>query len=175
MKAKLPECVTYWCQDPENFTLENGEKISVIPVFPTEQGCSERVQTSAKKWASADKYEPNPDTKRGWKHIPGNPNPTAVTVPNQVVGLRVIGFDVRGNGGRAWKVLDADDRMHDLREDQFLAALQTDTLVNGQFQGSVFAWARIESQMKLVLVGSALYKEVRAAQHRGKKPQAHKS
>lgn len=80
--------------------------------------------------------------------------------------LRVIDIDVRGEGGRAWKVMTPQRWYVDLREDVFLDCLKARCVMqNDQQDGGLviqgpFRWVRFGTQMRLALINSDLYRQI---------------
>lgn len=87
-------------------------------------------------------------------------------LPNDPIpALELVTLEVRGEGGRAWKVLVHGQHYVDLREDPMLDALRHGPGVrNGEILGP-WVWACFSGQMKLVRVGSRMH---RAAVEAGK-------
>jgi hypothetical protein len=71
-----------------------------------------------------------------------------------VTGLRIIGLEIRGQGGRAYKVLTQEGYVYDMREDQLLEAMIEVGIDKGGYVNGEWVWAVVGSQMKLVRVGS---------------------
>lgn len=80
-----------------------------------------------------------------------------------MVGLRIIGLVIRGQGGRAYQVLVDGKYVFDLREDVLLDAMLNDGIgKNGALFGS-YIFASVGSSMKLIRVGSLLHEKMIAA------------
>lgn len=81
--------------------------------------------------------------------------------------LEIVALEIRGEGGRAWKVLIDGLYYVDLRENTLLDALRAAKggASGGQLRGP-FVWAVVGSRLKLVLVGSKLHAAVIAAGER---------
>ena len=88
--------------------------------------------------------------------------------------LTLVGLDIRGEGGRAYKVVTPDGFLVDLREDVMLETMFRKGIKPGE-EGEPptisgpFQWAFMGNHMKLVLVGSQLHKDVLEAQERQRK------
>lgn len=73
--------------------------------------------------------------------------------------LRGVGCEHRGEGGMAYKVVTPHGYLVDLREEEFLAAFFNGRIDSkGVIKGS-FVWSVGGNQMRIVEVGSAMYKE----------------
>lgn len=78
-------------------------------------------------------------------------------------GLRLVSLEIRNQGGRAWKVIDGQGFYYDLREDVLLDTLKTDGCAPDGILCGTYIWGRINSQYKLVRVGSELHNAIRAS------------
>jgi hypothetical protein len=78
--------------------------------------------------------------------------------PNDpMTGLQLITLEIRGEGGRAWKVKASDGYVYDLREDALLEAMMTVGVQPGGLVNGDWVWCVQGSQMRLVRVGSATH------------------
>ena len=78
--------------------------------------------------------------------------------PNDpMTGLQLITLEIRGEGGRAWKVKASDGYVYDLREDALLEAMMTVGVQPGGLVNGDWVWCVQGSQMKLIRVGSATH------------------
>lgn len=129
--------------------IEVNEDTRVVlgrPSFITDLS-NKKTQSTAARWAEGYNY-------RTKKDIPFD----TVERPNTPINdVRVIGLDIRGNGGRAWQVLLDGIYVVDMREDVLM-----DCLLNGgvgpdaQLSGG-FIFASVNSEMKIIRVGSLLH------------------
>ena len=100
--------------------------------------------------------------------------PETVTVPNEpFTNIRLWTIDTRMEGGRAYKFIDEEGRMFDMREDTFLEAV---------FAGEVsqpgktlylvgqYIWVRAHSQMRVARVGSQIHEGLLEAKRRKELP-----
>lgn len=71
--------------------------------------------------------------------------------------LKLIGLDYRGNGGRAWKVMDENQHYFDLREDVLLDLSRTVGISPGGYLNGEYLWGKTSSEMKLIRIGSELH------------------
>lgn len=71
--------------------------------------------------------------------------------------LRVIGLEIRGEGGRAYKALTPDGFYFDLREDVLLETMLSKGIQPGGVLAGRYIWARVGSEMKLVRLDSQLF------------------
>jgi hypothetical protein len=135
--------VTYVLGQPVSDTDLSGEKILVVPTFPIN---SAKTNTeSALEWG-----------RRKWR-IGGVVEPIVESYPNDPFSIRLIGLEFRGEGGRAYKVIDSRGRLFDLREDQLLATIVAGGIEKGGQLCGTFVWGTRGTQTVLVLVGSSLY------------------
>lgn len=77
-----------------------------------------------------------------------------------ISSLRIVDLDVRGGGGRAYKVIDEKGFCYDLREDTLLDAIKGEGIGPGGVLNGQFVWASVSSQTKLIYVGSDIYKKL---------------
>jgi hypothetical protein len=111
--------------------------VKVYSTFPVEHGKS---LDSAKSWAGD-----------GHRHILLDNTP--------LKNVRVIGLDIRGNGGRAYKVLIDDKYYVDLREDVILETILTVGIqAEGKLNGE-YVWGKNGAQLKLIRVDSELHQQ----------------
>lgn len=68
--------------------------------------------------------------------------------------LRIWEIEHRGEGGRAWKVIDTDNMMFDIREDVILESIYAGEISNGCLTGD-YIWTRQNSHMKVERLNSA--------------------
>jgi hypothetical protein len=141
----IPKSITYVHDKPE--TIEEYwedsdvlmKKVKVAATWPIETG---KALDKAIEWAGGEKVAKQ------------------VIVDNSPIdNIKVIGLDIRGNGGRAYKVVIDDLYYVDMREDVILDVMfETGIQAGGKLNGT-FIWVKYGSQLKLVRVGSELHKE----------------
>jgi hypothetical protein len=143
--------------------IEVNEDTRVVlgrPSFVTDL-TNKKTQETAARWAQGYNYRTKKDI--GFD-IVERPN----TSFNDV---RVIGLDIRGNGGRAWQVLLDGIYVIDMREDVLM-----DCLLNGGVSPDArlsgdFIFASVNSEMKIIRVGSLLHdKMIESTEYNAKKP-----
>lgn len=83
---------------------------------------------------------------------------------NDPIDLRILSLEFRGNGGRAYKVIDGSDYIFDLREDQLVEAIRTCGISPGGKINGQFVWGFSGSTLRLILVGGADHKEITEAE-----------
>jgi hypothetical protein len=77
-------------------------------------------------------------------------------------GLRIVGLNRRSSGGRAYKVIYPPNYLVDLRENVLLDIIYNAGInVGGKLNGE-YVWSVNGSQMRLIRVGSADYKDITA-------------
>lgn len=105
----------------------------------------------------------NPNTRKTATEWAG-PHAVFTDKPNDPIEeVEVVSLVLRGNGGRAWKVLIDGTFYVDLREDVMLDALRHGAGVKKGMLKGPFVWCGVGTQMKLVRVGSKLHEVVLAA------------
>lgn len=151
------DSVTYVCRAKEtvNILWDPDERaigtnvakfLEVTPIFPVPTGNEARLQT-ALQWAE-------------------NPEAPKIIKKNTPFEIQICELDVRGQGGRAYKVMDSQGHYFDLREDVLLEALfsvgcQPDGKLNGKY-----LWVMNHTQVKLVRDGSRLHQTFKDAERR---------
>jgi hypothetical protein len=140
---------TRWDGTPDEtaFIVER----DVIPSFPVPEGNAKRLKT-ARDWAS------------GWS---GEHTPVEQTENNKPISLQLCGLEIRDEGGRAYKVVDQQNRYFDLREDVLLELALECGIRKGGKLGGKFIWAVMGSHIRLVRDGSILHKMMQDATQRG--------
>lgn len=105
------------------------------------------------------------DTAMRWAREASHPSPHVETDNAPIAEVEIITIEARAEGGRAYKVRlrgvhdgsGGDSLYADMREDVVLDAM----LVNGVKKGGTlkgpFVWGRLQSQLRLVRVGSTLH------------------
>jgi hypothetical protein len=86
--------------------------------------------------------------------------PTVVELTNEPFDVSIIDLQVRSQGGRAYKVIDSESRVFDLREDQLLEALKIGGVQPGGQINGKFVWGVLSSQMRMVYVGGDMHKSM---------------
>ena len=132
-----------------------GNEITVKHTFPYNPD-SKTAPETAKRWANNDTYDYQ---KR--EYVKG-PEPEFLERANDPFSVTIIDLDVRSEGGRAYKVVDTQGRCFDLREDQVLEVFKYSGILAGGEVPGQFVWGILGSQMRMVLVGGDLHKEMTA-------------
>lgn len=150
---RLLDRVCYLSRAPSKDTDLFGNEITVRNTFPYNPD-SKTAPETAKRWADNTTYD-----HKTRQYVKG-PDPEFLERNNDPFGITIIDLDVRSEGGRAYKVVDSQDRCFDLREDQVLEVFKHVGIhAGGQVPGS-FVWGILGSQMRMVLVGGDLHKEM---------------
>lgn len=131
-------------EDHKNITQK------VTPVFPIELG-NEKSLNTAINWA----------TQGGWDYKNNKPNVKdyfVIELDNTPIkNIKVLSIEERGNGCGIYKVL-IDKYYADLREDVMMdTLLQVGVAPGGILQGE-YIWAKFGSQLKLIRIGSEIYR-----------------
>jgi hypothetical protein len=149
--GRLLDKVSYCMRKACPATNIIGEKIMVRDTFPYNPD-SKTAPDTAMRWAKPYHYANTAKETYLPEVLERRDNvPFCITITD---------LDVRSEGGRAYKVIDADMRRFDLREDQVLEVMK---LVGIQPMGAVpgtFVWGILGSQVRLVLVGGELHKSM---------------
>jgi len=137
-------------------------RLEVLPAYVSDAD-NERTIASGKYWAEAQANEWNPTTQTAIKVAQVQ---TLARENTPIEGIKVVALEVRGQGGRAYKVLTPDGFYFDLREDVLLDVMQTIGIDPGGILRGQFIWAKVGAEMKLVRVGSTLYEALLEAGER---------
>jgi hypothetical protein len=78
-------------------------------------------------------------------------------------GVRIESLEIRGKGGRAYKVIIPTGHLVDLREDQLMFAIMSHGIKPNGILGGEYLFCRVGSQMKLILVGGKFYNDMVAS------------
>lgn len=129
-----------------------GNQISVRDTFPYNPD-SKTAPETAKRWVSnaANSFRRTKSSKKG---------PEPVERANDPFSITIIDLDVRSEGGRAYKVIDDENRRFDLREDQVIETLRNVGVNAGGKVPGQFVWGILGSQVRMVLVGGELHTEM---------------
>jgi len=95
-----------------------------------------------------------------------NTEPVIEKPNDPIPTLQLLTLEERGEGGRAWKTLTPEGFLVDLREDVFLDVLFSSGVTRDGIIEGPFQWVVYGTQMRLALVDSALYREIRDSQRR---------
>ena len=123
------------------------KKETVFSSFPVDANDTSMI-SKAKTWATT----PNWKTKvKGVAHL--------VTIDNDPIKkIRLLSISYRSQGGRAYKALIDNKYYVDFREDVLMDTILKSGILKGGILNGEYVWAKIGSNMKLVRVGSELYK-----------------
>ncbi len=133
------------------------EKEMVIPAFVCERNSAKTLATAV-HWAESARSFYDRDLKRNVKKA--DPVVQEVRKNDPQKNLRVAALDVRGNGGRAYKIVGPDNYYYDLREDVMLDTMIQSGIRKGGFLDGEFIWAKLPGGMKLIRVGSKLHERL---------------
>lgn len=143
--AKLLDTVAYAMRKPCKAQNLMGNEITVIDTFPYNPESKTSPET-AKHWAE------------GYSWNNENADPAEyLTRDNEPFVVSITDLDVRTEGGRAYKVIDPENRRFDLREDQVLEVMKRCGVKPGGDIPGLFCWGVWGSQLRLVLVGGELH------------------
>ena len=138
----LLEQVAYQIREPSKITNLEGEVISVRDTFAYNPN-SDTASETAKRWASG--------------YYGKKCKSEFIIQANSPFSVTITDLDVRGEGGRAYKVVDKEGRQFDLREDQILEVMKRVGINPGGQIPGLFVWGVAGSQIRLVLVGGDLH------------------
>lgn len=140
----------------ENF--DKSYSTTVMPAFVVDHEKPKNLET-AMSWANGKCFEWDRETRESIRVA----TPSVVTVDNNPISIKIVGFVKRSQGGRAYKVIFDDNRYYvDLREDVLFDTIINSNIMNGVPE-SKFIWCVVGSQMKLVRVDSDLHNELKKA------------
>ena len=154
--ARPETSVTFKWDDIE--VVDETKSVTARPMFVTD-ATNKKTQLTAKSWME--------NAHREWDHVkreyrPFKTKPQILDPqPNVPVDrVRVIGLDIRGNGGRAWQVLVSEKYICDMREDVLMDAMLNGGIeTNGVLSGQ-YIFAAVNSEMKIIRVGSLLHEKM---------------
>ena len=155
ISAEIPKKISY-VYYPQARSREGFMMLPAFPVDPTNKG---RMET-AKRWAENHysttvykngKYIQNPEKKEDIVIEEYDNDP--------ISGVKIVDLEVRGNGGRAYKIALPNKLFVDMREDVLMEVIMKRGVSPGGILNGEFIWCRVGSETKLVLVGSDLHKE----------------
>ena len=144
--ARLLDKVAYCMRKECDTTDIEGLKLRVRDAFPYNPE-SKTAPETAKRWATGYGYGSDKD------HVP-----EVVVRDNDPFQITITDLEHRGEGGRAYKVVDSAGRRFDLREDQLIEVIKNVGIQPGGVIPGSFVWGMWGSQMHLVLVDGALHK-----------------
>lgn len=152
MSLRTLKTICYVSRQESKDTDISGNEISVKHTFPYNPS-SKTAPETALRWGRTSTYD------YATKKYIDSPEPVPVERPNDPFQVTLIDLDIRGRGGRAYKVIDQDSRCFDLREDQLMEVFKhTGILPGGKIPGT-FTWV-IDEVVKLALVDGDLHKKV---------------
>lgn len=155
----IPRQVTVFRQKLFDGVCLGGRKYRASPGFAVRASASDDVKDTARAWACGD--------SRAWTtYRDGHRNPAWDSVTFAVFDnvpkthYVIVGAEQRSEGGRAWKVVSPDGDLFDLREDVFLPLLLSCGLpFSGDIHYAEFQWCQNGSQLKLLAINSAEWKQ----------------
>ncbi len=154
MTGNLPANLTIIATKPSSFTSdredEDGEAVTlkVRAAFVSDAANPKTIE-KGRGWA------------RGYRHGGVSREFTVENSPAFMATARVVGLEVRSEGGRAWKVVtewEGESYLFDLRESTLLDAMTGLGIGPGGKILTPLVWGKVGSQMKLIPVDSAIYK-----------------
>ncbi len=145
--GRLLDKIAYVSRPASKDTDLVGDPITITDTFPYNPD-SKTAPNTALQWAR--------------RVAPGSTKhePEVVLLNNEPFDITIVDLDLRGRGGRAYKVVDNEMRRFDLREDQLIEIFRlVGVLPNGIVPGK-FVWGLLGNQVHLVLVGGDLHKDM---------------
>ena len=150
MTGYIPKTVTIYQRDNKekvsswkfDFIL-SGIQPNDLEIFPSmvvPDKAKSSSHSTAKKWAGYN-----------------NKLYTSSVVPNDPQEYRLLNLKIRSEGGRAWKVVDSQERYFDLREDSLLFSLLNDGCKPNGTLARKLIWGVCGSQTKLIPVDSPIH------------------
>ena len=137
----IPEHVTYVARAAIPYLQAyTGKGFNVRPAFVL-PSTSKAMLATARKWAD----------RVGGVDL-------EKTVPNRAhTNIQVVGIEHRSEGGVAYKVINDEGFLMDLREPEFMEAFLTGKIGRDGFISGSYVWSIGGNQMRLVRVGSEIY------------------
>ena len=135
---------------PFKMTDFTGNEISVFGAFPYDPE-SKTAPATAKSWCQGSVWDAH-----AVKYVTSG-TPQIIDQENLPITLKIVDLEARGNGGRAYKVVDSENRLFDLREDQLIDAIRYAGIQPGGTIAGTFVWGVTNSTTKLIFVGGELY------------------
>lgn len=163
--GKIPQRIKLYCRPEKQVSYHRwadvgfedtlAEEVKATPTFVVDA-------TNPKTCASAEYWARN--APKVWctitnKYVDSAPKDIEVIERDNtpVDSVRIVGLDIRGNGGRAYQALVDEKYLVDMREDVILdSMLHVGIGANGIMHGS-YIFAQINSEMKIIRVGSKLH------------------
>jgi hypothetical protein len=159
ISGKVPSRITYVVRPEVTVTrgweglaeVVMAEPVKVKPAFAIDADSKTALET-ARRW--------------GGKHC------VEKTLPNDhIPAVGIVTLEIRQEGGRAYKVAIQPSGLGetvyvDLREDVLLDCLLHQGVRSGGWITGPFVWGRLNSQLRLVRVGSSLYDAMKDAEAR---------
>lgn len=137
---RIPDEITYVSQRASaRKDLYDDGTLTCYPTYPLDASNTRRLE-SARKWAGVVHNE--------------------VTEPNIPKLYRITALEHRGEGGRAYKVCDTENRMFDLREDMLIESWGLAGMNPGGELNAEFVWSLQVSEMKLCPVNGKTYNQL---------------
>lgn len=134
---RIPDEITYVSQRASTRKdLYDDGTLTCYPTYPLDASNTRRLE-SARKWAGVVHAE--------------------VTEPNTPKLYRITALEHRGEGGRAYKVCDTENRMFDLREDMLVESWGLAGMNPGGELNAEFVWSLQGTEMKLCPVNGKTY------------------
>lgn len=144
--GRLLDKVAYCMRKPCKATNIVDEQIQVRDTFPYNPE-SKTAPETANRWAAPNYY----DKDKGYV-------PEVILRDNEPFTITITDLHVRSEGGRAYKVIDGENRRFDLREDQVLEVMKRVGILPMGIVPGTFVWGILGSQMRLVLVDGVLHR-----------------
>lgn len=137
----------------DNGELVGGKKTLVYPTFVVDSENKKSLET-ARTWAQ-NLYDNKGKSVRE-ESFSNDP----------IKKIAILSLEMRGNGGRAYKVLIDDKYYVDLREDVMVDAMLANGIQPGGILNGKFIWVKQGANTKLCRVDSELYKMIKEYQDR---------
>lgn len=152
-RGSIPTMLRVYMRPPASRPTHGGDTIVASDAFITD-AMSTSAHVTASDWVrrgSGDKDAP--------EHVEITNDP--------IDSVLLLSLDIRGEGGRAWRVMMPSGYVVDMREDTFVDALFVNGIAGRTLKGP-FRWIKLGSQMRLELVSSKRYSDVVASQQSAK-------
>jgi hypothetical protein len=164
IRAHIPTQLKFYCRGPIHVQISNRKiknENDETEVFVGDQiyvtdAENERTQKSALRWASHNFYQW--DAEKNAEVLRRDYVPTIVDFSNNPMrDIRILDLEHRGEGGRAYQVLVHNKYIFDLREDVLFDTILNEGVRKNAILNGEFIFAMIQSEMKLIRVGSYIH------------------
>jgi len=150
--AHIPERLIIFCQRPYEREAVDGETYMVTPAYPVDEKADKKVIENARKWSNERTFR-----NGSYLNIPGKEE---IVENKEFTNIRIIELDIRGQGGRAFKILLNNKYYFDMRENDLLEIIGKHGIKAGGLLVGKYRLIKNGSQLRIVNIESKLYNEI---------------